>query len=186
MEDIAQKIELYHNLFLGSLVLCILCIIIAAVVFFLLDIRSTLGYLTGRRAKKQIQKLKESNAASGRLIPRERTGMQYVAQEMKQDMGVNTMAAPGAREVDNVIQQASQTTVLNNEEDGASATTVLNSGSGGGESETTLLKENGGHQAGDSREEKEDTSTVQLQEEVHIGTFRLEREIILIHTDEVI
>lgn len=106
MEDVAGKISLYHNLFLVCLVLCILCLILSVVLFFVLDIRNVLGYLTGRRAKKQIQALQESNAASGRLMPRERTNMQYVNQEMKEDMGVRGTAMPGARKVDNLIQDA--------------------------------------------------------------------------------
>ena len=82
MNDISGKISLYHNLFQICLVLAVICLLVAVAVFFLLDIRSTIGYLTGRRAKKQIKELEATTALSGRLMARERTNMQYVAQDM--------------------------------------------------------------------------------------------------------
>lgn len=86
MNDISVKIEVYHNLFQTSLILALLFLAIAVTLFFMLDIHSTLGYLTGRRAKKKIRELEEATAVSGRLVPVQRTNMQYVAQEMKDDI----------------------------------------------------------------------------------------------------
>lgn len=60
MNDISGRIGLYHNLFLNCLVLALICLVLAVVLFFVLDIRSTLGYLTGRRAKKKIEELEEA------------------------------------------------------------------------------------------------------------------------------
>lgn len=57
MNDISGKLGLYHNLFLDCLILALICLVLALIVFFVLDIRSTLGYLTGRRAKKKIKEL---------------------------------------------------------------------------------------------------------------------------------
>lgn len=219
MNDITQQIELYHNLFLGCLALCILCFIISIVIFFLLDIRKVIGYLTGHSAKKQIQVLEENNAASGRLVPRERSNMQYVAKEMKEDMGIRGAASPGARKVDNVIQNSDRTEIQNMNvkpafSSGSEATTVLNSGT---EEETSLLQqfkeqgiteqqsqESSPYAKSDWRTETSYQSTdtnvntsqpvinnngsteVLDGDNVKMGTFVIEREIIMIHAEEVI
>lgn len=200
MEEITRKIELYHNLFLGCLLLCILCVIVAVTIFFVLDIRNVLGYLTGRKARKQIQRLEEVNASSGRLMPRERTNMQYVAQEMQEDMGVRGAVTPGARKVEHVIQGAPpgdkavrQQAEMQPDTGGTAETSLL--GEYSGEQETSLLT--GGSQeappeAAEEAAEQEapvinDGSTATLQNTAgQIGTFRIEREIILIHAEEVI
>lgn len=44
--------ELYHNLFLGCLIACIVHAAIAVFIFFALDIRGVIGFLSGRTAKK--------------------------------------------------------------------------------------------------------------------------------------
>lgn len=62
MNDISEKIGLYHNLFLTCLVLALICLVLALVLFFILDIGSTLEYFTGRRAKKKIQELEAAAA----------------------------------------------------------------------------------------------------------------------------
>lgn len=62
-----NKIELYTYLCYVSFALCILCLVVAAVLFFYYDMRSVIGYLTGRSAKKKIQELEEETAASAKL-----------------------------------------------------------------------------------------------------------------------
>lgn len=111
MNDVGGMISLYHNLFLGCLISAIVCLIVAVVLFFVLDIRSVIGYLTGRRAKKGIKELEAITALSGRLLPKERTNMQYVDQKMKDDMGVRQKAKPGIRRVENVVEAAAQQVV---------------------------------------------------------------------------
>lgn len=177
MEDIAGKISLYHNLFVICLLLCVLCLILATVMFFVLNIRDVIGYLTGRRAKKQIQALEESSAASGRLMPRERSNMQYVAKEMKADMGVRGVATPGARKVENVVQEAPKPEQKQDAE--MDSTSLLQANEY--EQETSVLKENMSEQSA------ADGSTAMLDgSRTPIGTFVIEREIILIHAEEVI
>ena len=85
MNDIGIKIELYHNLFQGSLMLALFFFGMAVILFFMLDIRATLGYLTGSYAKKRIRELEEATAASGRLMKKQRTNMQYSVQEVKHE-----------------------------------------------------------------------------------------------------
>lgn len=173
MEDIAGKITLYHNLFLVFFVLFLVFLALTIALFFLLHIPEVLGYLTGRRAKKQIQQLEEENAASGRLIHGERANMQYVDQKMKDDMGVkiNNSPAPGVRKVDHVITDPSEKVnypeIVNESE-----TTTL---SGIGESETTTL----------TVDQNKD-STRSSSSHSKVGTFKMEREIILIHAEEII
>ena len=87
MNDVIQQINLYNNLFKVCLALALIFLVVAITVFFMLDIRSTIGYLTGRRAKKQIKELEAANAQSGRLMSKGRS-MQYVDQKMKSDMGL--------------------------------------------------------------------------------------------------
>lgn len=198
--DIFEKIELYHNLFMGSLFLCIIFLVLAVVLFFVLDIRDVLGYLTGRSARKKIKEMEEANASTGRLSVRERTNMQYVAQEMKDDMGVRGQVVPGARKVEHVVEQQPQqvapvqmpntqtspqqeeaTDVLQQEiyetevlQPDMDSTTLLQTND---MAETSLLKE----------EILEDGATATLKIKMDTdGVFRIERELIFIHTDEVI
>lgn len=212
MEEITRKIALYHNLFLGCLAVCILCLIIAIVIFFVLDIRNVLGYLTGRKAKKQIQEMEAANAMSGRLMPRERSNMQYVAQEMKEDMGVRSAVTPGARKVEHAVQEGTlpgmtgqtfrktdpqnvsgeDATSLLQENRGEQETSVLQQT---GEQETSILQASEAPQSADINTAEQtpiqepipDDSTAALQQaDRKVGTFRIEREIILIHAEEVI
>lgn len=85
VSDIGAKISLYHNLFQVFLILSLGFLAMAVSLFFLLDMRSTLGYLTGRQAKKRIKELEAATAVSGRLKQNQRTNMRYAAQEMKHE-----------------------------------------------------------------------------------------------------
>lgn len=213
MEDVSSKISLYHNLFIACLVLALICLVIAGIVFFVCDIWNVFSYLTGRRAKKQIKELEEENAASGRLMRKERNNMQYVAQEMKEDMGVRGAVMPGARKVENVIelvepsQSTQESTSLLQENVGMDAISLLQNNVGTDvtsllqeekniEQETSLLSVS---QQLVQKEESDDPQTTVLSEEnlddatatlkkgsAGIGTFKIEREIILIHAEEVI
>lgn len=185
MNDISGKISLYHNLFLGCLVLALICLVIAIVMFFLLDIRSTLGYLTGRRAKKKIKELEAATALSGRLMPKERTNMQYVAQEMKDDMGVRQRAKPGIRKVENAVEAAVPITAempvpqIQPEAPVESGTALLQ------ETGTEVLRENTVEQS--AVYVNSDGSTGVLEAgAVTMGKFIIVRELMFIHTEEVI
>ena len=54
MNDVGGTISLYHNLFLICLISAIVCLIVAVALFFVLDIRAVIGYLTGRHNKKEV------------------------------------------------------------------------------------------------------------------------------------
>lgn len=193
MNDISAKISLYHNLFLVCLILALVCLVAALILFFVLDIRSTLGYLTGRRAKKKIKELEEATALSGRLMPKERTNMQYVAQEMKDDMGVRQKARPGIRKVEHAVEAATPITAempaasnYSNmpEEQGTAllqeeGTALLQ------EAGTEVLKDNFVGQEADNV--SADGSTGVLESgQIAMGKFVIVRELMMIHTEEVI
>ncbi len=59
MEQIAEKIQLYHHLFLGCLVLALLCLVLSLALFLLFHISDVLGYLTGFRKKRAIRMMEE-------------------------------------------------------------------------------------------------------------------------------
>ena len=178
MNDIGVKIGLYHNLFQICLILALLFFVLAVVIFFVLDIRSVIGYLTGRRAKKGIKKLEAETALSGRLMPKERTNMQYVAQEMKDDMGVRQKARPGIRKVEHAVEVAAHpvaepsraTTIPQTPPPVDLATEVLKSNAV--EEAVQIMDSNG--------------STAMLSSAATNGKFVIVRELTLIHTEEVI
>lgn len=68
-----NKIELYTRLCYVCLALCVLCLIAAAVLFVYYDIKNVIGYLSGRSAKREIRELEEESAASGRLAGRRKS-----------------------------------------------------------------------------------------------------------------
>ncbi len=174
MNDIAQKITLYHNIFQICLILSIICLVIAIVLFFVLDIKTVIGYLTGRSAKKKIKELEESNAASGRLFRKEKTKLQYANDTMKKDMGGVQQNTPGARKVANVVDAPATQQPVQSAQPQAEVTaetSVLQASEG----ETSVLQEDWNGM----------TSKLSNQTAV-TGTFVIEREYILIHTDEVL
>lgn len=59
MNDLSIKISRYQNLFQLCLILAMICLVTAVVVFFVLDIKTTIGYLTERQTKKRIKELRE-------------------------------------------------------------------------------------------------------------------------------
>lgn len=178
MNDISGKISLYHNLFQICLILALICLVLAVVLFFVLDIRSTLGYLTGRRAKKKIKELEAVTALSGRLMPRERTNMQYVAQEMKDDMGVRQKAKPGIRKVEHAVEvAASPVTEIPQPAMSQSPLPV--------EPATAILRENAVEEAVNRRNENDSTAMLGTGAGAR-GRFVIVRELMLIHTEEVI
>lgn len=178
MNDISGKISLYHNLFQICLILAIVCLVTAVIVFFVLDIRSTIGYLTGRSAKKKIKELEAVTALSGRLMPKERTNMQYVVQEMKDDMGVRQKAKPGIRKVEHAVEVAAQPATETPQPAAPQSPPPV-------EQATALLRENAVAEAVNAMNENDSTAVLGAGAGTH-GKFVIVRELIMIHTEEVI
>lgn len=172
MNDISARISLYQNLYQICLILALICLLIAVTVFFVLDIKSTIGYLTGRQAKKKIKELEAEAAVSGRLRSEKRKNMQYVVQEMKDDMGVRQKTKMGVRKVSQAVEAGSQELVQNK-------TSMMSEQI---PQETTLLPE-----TDVSVNMKESSSTGILEESNTVmGKFLIVREVVMIHTEEVI
>lgn len=207
MNDVIQQINLYNNLYKGCLGLSLLFLVVAITVFFMLDIKSTIGYLTGRKAKKQIKELEAANAESGRLMSKGKS-MQYLDQKMKNDMGVRQAATLGIRKVENVVEpvmepEEHQQMVLQSatkkslrtkkielelQDTGTLATSYTdstqllnnNQSETGGTYNTTVLAE-------ETNTSYINSSTAVLDEKVsQVGHFMIIRELMLIHTEEVI
>ena len=179
MNDVGGTISLYHNLFLICLISAIVCLIVAVVLFFVLDICAVIGYLTGRRAKKGIKELEAITALSGRLLPKERTNMQYVAQEMKDDMGVRQKAKPGIRKVEHAVEAAPQLVAQMPQE------TVTPQVSYPVEQTTDVLNVN--HVPYTAQMTDDNAATAMLNNNTGTnGRFIIIRELIMIHTEEVI
>lgn len=172
MNDISARISLYQNLYQICLILVLICLLIAVTVFFVLDIKSTIGYLTGRQAKKKIKELEAEAAVSGRLRSEKRKNMQYVVQEMKDDMGVRQKTKMGVRKVSQAVEAGLQELVQNK-------TSMMSEQI---PQETTLLPE-----TDVSVNMKESSSTGILEESNTVmGKFLIVREVVMIHTEEVI
>lgn len=62
MEQAAEKIQLYHHLFLICLALALLCLLLSLALFFLLKIGQVLGYLTGFQRKRVIRRMEEQRS----------------------------------------------------------------------------------------------------------------------------
>lgn len=78
MEEMLSKISLYHSLFLGCLGGALLCLGAGLFLFIRLDIRKAAGFLTGRRARKEIRRLEEENDLKKAKNPEKTTGNQAV------------------------------------------------------------------------------------------------------------
>ncbi|MCD8149892.1 MAG: hypothetical protein LUE92_10100 [Clostridiales bacterium] len=154
-----DRITLYGNLFFTFLAACIGLSVLAGVLFFILDIRSVSGYLTGRMAKRKIQQMEEEIAQSGRLFRKTRNNMQYVDEHLKADMGISGAAVPGARKVENLIRSASSLL-----RDGEQAASLLQSE----EQATSLLQS---EELANSLLQSEGQATLLLQSEGQVTSL---------------
>ena len=57
MQQIQQKIELFHNLYLVCLILCLVCLALSIFFFFKFDIRNIFNIRTGRSVKKTVKQM---------------------------------------------------------------------------------------------------------------------------------
>ncbi|MFQ9516006.1 MAG: hypothetical protein ACLRZ9_09285 [Eubacterium sp.] len=53
--------DTYRYIFIGAAILCAVMLVVTVILFFALNIRKVFGDLTGKRAKKEIQKIREDN-----------------------------------------------------------------------------------------------------------------------------
>ena len=159
MENIAGRIELFHNLYLVCLIGTVVFLVISIIVFWKLNIKDVIGFFTGKQAKKEISKIEESDF--GR-----RVGIKNITSSMKTEKishGIDTSKIKKGEK----LPVTAVTTKL--EEEDMGATTLLNVYDEGA---TTLLNV------------CDEGATTLLQPEN--VAFYLEYEIVLIHTKEII
>ena len=60
MENIAGKIEWYHNLYLACLSGAAVFLALSVILFIRLDIRGVIGFFTGRQAERGIRELEQN------------------------------------------------------------------------------------------------------------------------------
>lgn len=181
MQEIQRQVDVLHTISMVCLVIAIVLLIAAIVEFFLLDILKIILIKTGRAAKMGIRELEAENAGSGRLKSRAGKGhnMWNTSAPLEPPMGsAEGQAADAANFTASEQNGGSEGTALL-ENAGSENTTLLE---GLGSNETTLLEQQAQYDYSNAN------ITMPLPEEppVKIGRFLIVRNIMMIHTDEVI
>ena len=172
MQQIQQQINTFHTLFYVCLGLCIVFLILSAIFFFKFDIRNIFNAKTGRSVRKTVQSMEEKNARTGSL--RRPAGRGYTGTLARSGgIGRTGGLSPSKRlgkvrnvDMNELIQPPSRPTeALRTEQQSASSM------------ETQVL----------SPEDLASTlEQIQKEEDQSHGMFRIEKYIMLIHTDEVV
>lgn len=167
MQKLEQMISVYHTAFIIFLVLTIVFLLISILLFFKLNIRDIYDMRTGRGARRKIQEMEEINARTGKLRTEVADALSHTEPEVqplpqtKSEPLFETKHKVEYQEDSSITMEISHT---EQEADaGDSETTLLND-----ETETTLLSE-----------QKEGDRELP-------GTFKIEKEVLWIHTDEVL
>ena len=63
-----MSIELLHTLSLAAYILAVVMLVLAVILFFVLDIRKVLGDVTGATARKAIENIRQQNEAAGEKV----------------------------------------------------------------------------------------------------------------------
>lgn len=140
-----MSIELLHTLSLAAYILAGVMLMLAVILFFVLDIRKVLGDVTGATARKAIENIRQQNEASGEKIYKpskvnaERgmvTDKISASGRLQQRLpGFGTSPATEKFDTAQLNPQSNETTLLG----AASNETTLLSGGEASSGETTLL-----------------------------------------------
>lgn len=101
-EDMAAGIALYHRLFIVCLILFLVCLAVAVVLFFALDIADALSYLTGHRKRKRILQLNKAASEGKKRQPAERYAVKYYAEESHIQESQGTMTEKLSSDATNI------------------------------------------------------------------------------------
>lgn len=195
MQKLEQMINIYHTAFIIFLVLTILFLIISIFLFFKLNIREIYDMRTGRGARRKIQEMEEINERTGKLredvAPKNYDTSEY-------DIMPQSKSEPLQEIKHNVTYQdgGSRTSLVENHpaveaDEGMENTTLLSD-----DSQTTLL----GSEIKETKEVSNETSKISQTEETtqldagavaeekeeKPGKFHIEKNVMLIHTDEIL
>lgn len=180
MQNTENLIQIYHTASFISLILGILLLALSLLLFFKFDILKIFDMKTGRGAKRTIQRMEEMNALTGKL--RDDPSVGFTASSGNADSRITypvTSPNPKIQEEarlrgQTLIAQAPQAeaTASPSSEQGSEDTSILYESP-----ETTLLYEEPG------------TTVLSIKDklsEEKSRVFRIEKEIMLIHTQEVV
>lgn len=166
MKRLENQINMYHTIFIICIVLFILFLLVDIVLFIKLDILKVIGFLTGKTAKKTIEEMKaggfgESARLSGKTSGKKSKKKSKDSKNKRKGMDIMTPSGqiklPGS---DQVMQSM-----------GNDITDVLHGSEPTDPIEITSP-------ATDILADREKAS--------HDGYFKIVKEIMLVHTDEVI
>lgn len=176
--------DTYRYIFIGAAILCAIMFVVSVVLFFALNIKKVFGDLTGKNAKKAIQKIREENEASGdkhhssSSVNRDRGKItdkidehgNNKARSSELHVGsITTKIATQNLSPETDVLNENNTTVLSEE---SANTTVLNEV----DTNTTVLDQSMGM----------NETTILSQENIQTSIFQIECDITFIHTNEVI
>ena len=180
MQELERMIKIYHTAFIVFLILTILFLVVSVVLFFRFNIRGIFDMRTGRGARKTIQKMQEINAQTGKLR------QDVVTHTPVNLQGAERISAPPTEKR---IKEAQETEALSNQ--GSQETALL---SNQGSQETTRLSDQGSQETTLLHDYNETTvlsseltkETPQPESKKLPGAFKIEKEIIWIHTEEML
>ncbi len=175
--------EFFHGLYIGCGIFAIIMLLLAVALFFLLKIYTAFLFLTGIGRKRALREMEENAEFTSNLRKKGRGRKKAAAAESE-------TSAPGAEQYN---QPAGSSGFYSVGDSGKGKTNPLE------EAGTALLQEEQGTQFLQEEQETQLLSTYEaagetqlLQEETHQEPvkkkirFVLERNIMLVHTDEVI
>ena len=186
--------DLYRYIFIGGLVLSIVMLIVTVLLYFLLNIKSAIGDITGSNKRKAIENILSDNATekpkkvqvkydhekaskSARLEAETMNTTKINAQDRFDNLEAGETAMLSEPSSDTtVLSREAETSVLNT---GSSDTTVLNQGG----SETTVLSSANETTVLSSANE---TTVLNTSERVADPDFTIEIDITYVHSNEVI
>lgn len=142
--------ELFHTLYIVCLAGMILCLLITIILYFKLNIQSTIGFLTGRSEKREIKAIKEAGV-------KDRNQHRHMTPEVQRELGIRRSGELKIRQVEGITG----ITVTRRLEDGSEEVTEVLAPLPLDEEKTTVLY-------------------------VEKPDFYIEREIMFIHTEEVL
>lgn len=175
MQEVENLIEIYHTASFISLILGILLLALSVLLFFKFDILKIFDMKTGRGARRTIQRMEEMNALTGKLREEPSTG--YTESSVNTaDRITYPVTASDPKIHDEVMATGEENTAALNTGQGSEDTTLLYESP-----ETTILYEEPGTTV---LSEKESPPENSRPEEKGPGTFKVEKEILLIHTQE--
>lgn len=183
LQQIESQVSLYHSLFVGSLIAAVSFLVISAILFFVLHIQQVIAVKTGRAQKRSIKEIESYNVDSGQLGGRGELAMKENRKASSSEYWntgsmMDSSSGPGVQ--DNLVSFPA------GQSEGNMDTSVLSSGNydtvvlDSGNNETSVL--------GVSPYIQDYNVTANLGDEVvtYIGKYSIIRDIMLIHTDEVL